>query len=162
MKRAKTKALGGAIPTAAAAEVANLLEMFSFFLSRRELGKPIDVLAESVRDLRLLLGRLLLDHFMPLPAAKGESFCRALAAVLADRCAMIPKGESADEAYCRSCVGAILACFRYAQELKRRFAGDTVMQKMLALDIPILRPFDYGLQGRLKVLKSQKRRKVHR
>ncbi|MFA5812877.1 MAG: hypothetical protein WC956_11210, partial [bacterium] len=90
------------------AEIANLLTMFDFFLSQRQLGKPIEVLSDSVRDLRLILGRLLMDHFLGLTRDNGEQFCKAMAEMLADRCVSLFERNPDDEEYCRYCVGEIL------------------------------------------------------
>jgi hypothetical protein len=150
------------MPRAARTDILHLLTMFGFFLEQRELGKPIEVLSEAVRDLRLISGRLLLDHFMRLDAARSQQFCKGLATLLADRCDALPSSKASDKAYGAYCVGEILTCFQYAREIKQRFAGDPVMQKMLAVDIPILRPFDYGLRGRLRVVTPQKRYRLHR
>jgi hypothetical protein len=35
-------------------DVYNLLEMFEFYLDERHLNKPIEILADSVRDLRII------------------------------------------------------------------------------------------------------------
>jgi len=150
------------------AEVKNLLTMFDFFMTQRQLGKPIDVLAESVRDMRLILGRLLMDHFLGLDDEEGERFTVALAEMLADCCEGVPDEkekedeDEGEEDYCNYCIEELITPFEYAREIKREFSDDPVFQKMLALDIPILRPFDYGLRGNLKLLEARKRRKIHR
>lgn len=142
-------------------EVRNLLEMFEFFLTERHLGKPVDDLGESVRDLRLIVGRLLADHFMALPAKEEAKFCSALAAMLADRAASLPLDHEGDTEYIDYCIGEILTGFEYAQEIKAAYPDDSVLQKILALDIPILRPFDYGLKGRLALVKPKKKKRVY-
>lgn len=139
-------------------EVTNLLEMFEFFLTERQLGKPIDALGESVKDMRLIVGRLLVDHFLGLPPKQEEKFCAALAAMLADRAESLPAERGDDGEYCRYCIGEILTAFEYAQEIKAAYPGDRVLQKILALDIPILRPFDYGLRGKLKLIPIRKKK----
>ncbi len=144
------------------AEIGNLLTMFDFYLAQRELRKSIEELHESVRDMRLIIGRLLMDHFLGLTRDEGQRFCAAIAEMLADRCVALAKKNPDDEEYYRYCVGEILTCFEYAMEIKREFADDPIFQKMLALDIPILRPFDYGLRGSLKVLHPTKLHKVHK
>jgi len=144
------------------AEVKNLLTMFDFYMAQRQLGKSIDTLAESVRDMRIILGRLVIDHFMGLAEGEGEPFTKALAEMLADSCAQIEAKDEGDDDYCSYCIEEMLTPFEYALEIKREFSDDPVMQKMLALDIPILRPFDYGLRGNLKVIEAQKKKHVHR
>jgi len=143
-------------------EVKNLLTMFDFFLTQRQLGKPIEVLNEAVRDMRLIIGRLLIDHFLGLTLDDGDNFCKALATMLADRCEQLPDENEVEQEYCHYCVGEILTVFEYAMEIKKEFDDDPILQKMLALDIPILRPFDYGLRGTLKVVEAHKKRMIHK
>jgi hypothetical protein len=144
------------------AEVKNLITMFDYFLAQRELEKPVESLGEIVRDMRIIIGRLLMDHFMSLSDADGEKFTGALAEMLADCCESQKARGDPDDEYSAYCVGEILTTFEYAREIKKEFADDMVLQKMLALDIPILRPFDYGLRGRFKVLESKKKRILHK
>lgn len=143
-------------------EVKNLLTMFDFFLSQRQLGKSIEALGESVRDMRLIIGRLLIDHYLGLNLADSDNFCKALATMLVDRCEQVPDDDDAEVEYCSYCVSEILTVFEYATEIKKEFSSDPILQKMLALDIPILRPFDYGLRGTFKVIEAHKKRKFHR
>jgi len=140
-------------------EVKDLLEMFEFFLAERQLGKPIGDLGDIVKDLRILIGRILIDHFLDMPPKDGSRFLKSLAAMLADRAASI-EGEG-DGRYVDYCIGEILTPFEYAAEIKSSYGDDPVMQKILALDIPILRPFDYGMRGRLKLVPLRKRKVRH-
>lgn len=142
-------------------EVKNLLEMFEFFLTERELGKSIEELSQSVRDMRLIISRILVDHFLSLTPKDEDKFCVALAQMLTDRAALIPNDGEKDGDYFKYCIGEILVSFEYAKEIKGAYSDDSVLQKMLSLDIPILRPFDYGLKGRLKLLKPSKRHRRH-
>lgn len=139
-------------------EVRNLLEMFEFFLTERQLGKPIEALGESVKDMRLIIGRILVDHFLKLAPSAEEKFCQALASMLADRAAELPVEKAEDRDYSDYCIGEILTTFEYAQEIKGAYPDDPVFQKILALDIPILRPFDYGLRGKLKLVHARKKK----
>lgn len=139
-------------------EIKNLLEMFEFFLAERHLGKPIDALGESVKDMRLIIGRLLIDHFLKLTPTRGEKFCKTLAEMLTDRTQTLPLERSEDREYYSYCISEILTAFEYAEEIKTAYPGDPVLQKILALDIPILRPFDYGLRGKLKLIPTKKKR----
>ncbi len=142
-------------------EVKNLLEMFEFFLSERQLEKPIDLLGESVRDLRIIIGRLLVDHFLNLSTEDEERFTEALAELLVDRAERIPTENEADVEYFEYVVGEVLMAFEYAQEIKAAYAEDPIQQKIMALDIPVLRPFDYGLQKKLKLIKKARPHKKH-
>lgn len=142
-------------------DVKNLLDLFEFFLTERQLGKSIDVLGDIVRDMRLIIGRMLSDHFMSLSTAKEKKFCTALANTLADRAATIPVDSETDREYFDYCIGEVLTSFEYAGEVKESYPNDPVLQKILALDIPILRPFDYGMRKKLKLLVSKKKRISH-
>jgi len=142
-------------------EVKNLITMFDFYMAQRELGKQIETLADSVRDMRIILGRLMMDHFMGLDENEGEQFTKALAEMLADSCGQLEAKDESDEEYHRYCIEEMLTPFEYAREIKREFSDDAVMQKMLVLDIPILRPFDYGVRGSFKVVEAQKKKRVH-
>jgi hypothetical protein len=141
-------------------DVENLLEMFEFFLTERQLDKSIEALGESVRDMRLIIGRLLVDHFLSLSTKAESKFCSSLASMLADRAEALP-GDGEDQEYVDYCIAEILTAFEYAEEIKLAYSDDPVLQKMLAMDIPVLRPFDYGIRGRMKLVSVDKRRKIH-
>lgn len=143
------------------AEIKNLLDIFEFYLTERALGRPIDSLGESIRDMRHILERLLIDHFMKLPSKEEEKFLKTLATLLADRSTNVPAEEKGDEEYIDYCIGEILTVFETAGDIKERYSSDSILQKMLALDIPILRPFDYGTRNNLKLVKPKKRVKTH-
>ena len=83
MAKSKTEKKMSAMLRPAENDVKNLLDMFEFFLTERQLGKPIDELGESVRDMRLIIGRILVDHFLKLPPAQEAKFTTALASMLA-------------------------------------------------------------------------------
>lgn len=158
-RKAERKTSPALVP--AEKDVSGLLEMFEFFLAERQLGKPIGALGESVRDLRLIVGRLLIDHFLNLSAPQEEPFCRALASMLADRAAALPSEDAGGQSYTDYCIGEIITPFEHAREIKRAHPRDRIRQKIFALDIPILRPFDYGLRGRLALVPSRKRKIRH-
>jgi hypothetical protein len=146
------------IPTATAInnEVKNLLEMFEFYLTERQLGKSVDVLASAVRDLRIIIQRLLLDYFINLSPDEESRFCTALASLLASRSTKLPKVTDEDKKYFDYCIGEILTCFQWAQEIKSEFPDDYPTQKTLLLDIPLLRPFDYGIRSKIMVVKPKR------
>lgn len=144
--------------TAINTEIKNLLEMFEFYLMERQLGKPVDVLAAAVRDLRIIIQRLLIDYFIELSPEEESRFCSALASLLAGRTTMIPKTTKDDKNYFDYCIGEILTCFQWAQEIKSEFPQDAAIQKTLLLDIPILRPFDYGVRSKIRVVKPVRRK----
>lgn len=147
-------------PTDISNEIKNLLEMFEFYLVERQLDKPIEELASAVRDLRIIIQRLLIHHFLKFEAKEEAKFCTSLASMLAERCEKVPKMNDSDVKYFDYCIGEILVCFEWAQEIKSEFPNDFVAQEALALDIPLLRPFDYGIRSKIHVVASKGRRKM--
>ena len=135
-------------------EVKNILEVFEFYLVERNLKKPIDKLADVIRDMRIIEQRLL-HFFMKLDTTDEELFTNALASDLAERAESVQ--SDSDEEYVKYCIEQILVPFEWAEEIKLAYADSPEMQKMLAADIPILRPFDYGLQGKMAVLRKSNR-----
>ena len=142
-----------------ASGIYNLLDMFEFFIVERQLAKPIDDLAEAVRDLRIIIQRLLLEYVMSLTAAKTDRFAAALAVVLAKRAAAIPAQSAEDKKYAKYCIGEIITAFEWAVEIKKQFPRDPEAQRILALDIPVLRPFDYGLRTKIRLVRPPKRKR---
>lgn len=140
-------------------EVKNLLEMFEFFLTERQLGKPIGVLGDAIHDLRIIVQRLLTDHFLKLPAEDEGRFCSTLATLLAERCARLPSVTEADRKYFDYLIGEILTCFEWAQEIKAECPDDPATQRILAIDIPLLRPFDYGVRSKIKMVRPPRKKK---
>ncbi|OQA60794.1 MAG: hypothetical protein BWY40_00883 [bacterium ADurb.Bin270] len=140
-------------------EVRNLLDLFEFFLTERHLGKSIEALGEIVRDMRIVIGRIMSDYFIRLRPEDEVKFCTSLAVMLAERGQLIPFED--DGEYVDYCIGEILTAFEYAQEIKESYPEDKILQKILALDIPVLRPFDYGLRGKLKLIEKNKKRRLH-
>lgn len=140
-------------------EVYNLLDMFEFFLVERQLRKPIEVLADSVRDLRIIIQQILMEHFQFIPFKDAEPFMKALAQALAKRSAHIPTDGSGDRKYVDYCIGEIITAFEWAAEIKREFPDDEISQKILSLDIPVLRPFDYGLRSKIRLVRAPKKKR---
>ena len=133
-------------------EVKNLLEMFEFYLTERSLGRPVELLGEIVVDLRVIISRLLTEHFLKLHPDREANFCATLAELLTERAENLPLYSSDDDQYIDYVVGEILTAFEWAQEVKAEFKGDMVMQRIVVLDIPILRPFDYSVRDQMRVV----------
>ncbi|MFH1874578.1 MAG: hypothetical protein ABH859_05260 [Pseudomonadota bacterium] len=136
--------------TAVNGEVKNLMEMFEFYLLERQLDKPIEALGIALRDIRIIMQRILLHHFIHLPPEEESRFCIALAKMLANRCTKLPNVTEADRQYFDYCISEILGCFEWAQEIKAEYHEDKIVQETFMLDIPLLRPFDYGLRNKLR------------
>ncbi len=139
--------------------VHNLLEMFEFYLMERRLSKPIEVLSDSVRDLRIIIQQILLEHFLSLSPYQGERFIGTLATALAKRSTRVPAGGRGERKYANYVIGEILVSFEWAAEIKKEFPDDELRQRILALDIPVLRPFDYGLRSMIRLVKPPKKKR---
>jgi hypothetical protein len=139
-------------------EVFNLLEMFEFFLDERQLGKPIEMLADSVRDLRIIIQQLLFEYFLGLSKSKEEAFIVGLAKALAKRSERIPVENKEDKRYVKYCISEVLTSFEWAVEIKKEFPEDQSTQRILAMDIPVLRPFDYGLRSKIRLVAAPKKK----
>ena len=134
-------------------EVKSLLNTFEIFLLERDSGQPVKLLNNIVSDMRVIVGRLVTEHFLHIGAEREPNFCAMLATLLSERAAALPDLENEDD-YVEYCVNEILAGFEYAQEIKATYPGDLIMQRILAVDIPILRPFDYGVRKHIRLVKS--------
>lgn len=137
-------------------EVKNLLEMFEFYLTERQLRKSISVLSDAVHDMRIIVQRLLIDHFLMLSEDEEARFCSTLAMLLAERSTKIPSANEEDKKYFDYVIGEVLTCFEWAQEIKSEFPDDAATQRILAFDIPLLRPFDYGIRAKIRMVRPPK------
>ena len=146
--------------TAVNGDVKNLMEMFEFYLMERQLDKPIETLAAAIRDTRIIVQRVLLYHFIHLPAEEESRFCIALARMLAKRCTKLPDVTAEDRLYFDYCISEILSCFEWAQEIKAEYPDDKVTQETFILDIPLMRPFDYGLRNKMREIRPKKKQKL--
>ena len=134
-------------------EIKHLLDMFEFYLVERSFGKPVETLGETVASLRTILGRLVADHFLKLDAEREPHFCATLSAMLSERAATLPSSDT-DRSHVDYVIEEILTAFEWAQEIKAEFPHDPVMQRIVSFDVPILRPFDYDLRSRLRLVPS--------
>lgn len=130
-------------------EMVRIVETVRRYFEVRLQREVISVLNETVRGLRILLQEVLIDHYLALPLLKAKEFRFALGDQLSNVCEELHQnGNSSkeDDHHHRYCTKEILACFEWAEQIKAEIPDDPVTQKVLALDIPILRPFDYGLE----------------
>ena len=120
------------------------------YLESRLEGAPISVLNELVREMRVQLQNVMTEYFLPLPLEKAHSFRVALEDHLSSLAGELnghAKCGQEDEAHHSYCTREVLSCFMWAEQIKAEVPDDLVTQKVLAVDIPILRPFDYGRKG---------------
>jgi len=140
-------------------DVFNLLDMFEFYLMERRLEKPIEILADSIRDMRIIVQRILMEYFLETKKKDEDKFIKALAAVLAKRSMRIPYDSRADKKYIDYCVGEMITAFEWAAEIKKEYPNNPDIQRILAVDIPVLRPFDYGLRAKIRLVPPPRKKR---
>ena len=126
-------------------ELEVILDSLREFLINKDQNKPLEELHEIIRNLRISLHEFVINHYMPLSLQEGETFQSALADQLVNLCMEMNDGDEKDP-YHDYCIEEIMACFSWAQQIKEEVPHDLITQKVLAVDIPILRPFDYGVK----------------
>lgn len=108
-------------------------------------GENISALNETIRELRILLQVILTDSFLSLPLPKAKEFRLALGDQLGSLCKELsPRCASSELNHHHYCTQEILACFEWAEQIKEEIPDDVLTQRVLVIDIPILRPFHYG------------------
>lgn len=130
-------------------EMVRIVEAVRRYFGVRLQREVISVLNETIRNLRILLQGVLIDHYLVLPLPKAKEFRFALGDQLSNVCEELRQNRNSskeDDHHHRYCIKEILACFEWAEQIRVEIPDDLVTQKVLALDIPILRPFDYGLE----------------
>ncbi|PIR21304.1 MAG: hypothetical protein COV45_00735 [Deltaproteobacteria bacterium CG11_big_fil_rev_8_21_14_0_20_47_16] len=134
-------------------EMTRFLESFELFITQRKLKKPVTELHQTLHELRMQLINIISRNFLTIPSTDEGNFCRMFADGLATVCQEFPQTEE-DQDYYDYCIAEILLCFEWVQQIKQECAGDLITQKVMLQDLPILRPFDYGLRGQMKLLKT--------
>ena len=129
-------------------EMKKIVDMVCRYFQARLQKETLSILNETVRTLRIALQTILTDHYLALPLSKAREFRYALADQLSNVCEEVRSRHNCshhDENHHRYCVKEILSCFEWAEQIKAEIPDDIITQRVLALDIPILRPFDYGI-----------------
>lgn len=129
-------------------EMQKIVETVCRYFEARLRKEAISLLNETVRNMRIILQGVLTDHYLELPLPKAREFRFALSDQLSSICEDIRNQypcSTHDENHHRYCVKEILSCFEWAEQIKSEIPDDPITQRVLALDIPILRPFDYGI-----------------
>lgn len=137
-------------PTPKQQEMQRVIVSVRRYLESRLDGAPVSVLNELVRELRIQLHKVMTEHFLPLPLEKARAFRVALHDHLSSLAGELnghSKCGKEDETHHAYCTREILSCFIWAEQIKEEVPEDLVIQRVLAVDIPILRPFDYGIKG---------------
>lgn len=132
--------------------------MRRYFICRLQ-GESLNLLSEVIRDLRISLQQVIAGYFFHLPREKGKQFQMSLADQLNGVCQGFKEQCSEnDHKHHKYCMNEILACFEWAEQIKSEVPDDPITQKVLAVDIPILRPFDYGFGKAKPVARPSKKR----
>ncbi|MFH1654230.1 MAG: hypothetical protein ABIE74_09265 [Pseudomonadota bacterium] len=137
-------------------DIYNLLDLFEFYISERAFDRPIETLQEAVGDLRIVIGRILTSHYIHLDEEEESEFCKDLAEALVKASESVPHDNKKEEKHRQYLIRNILVSFEWAQEIKKELADDPIMQEVLVLDIPVLRPFNYDLTDKLSVVEKNK------
>jgi hypothetical protein len=137
-------------------EVTRFFETFELFITQRKLNKPVTELHQTLHEMRMQLIGIIARSFLTIPASDEAGFCRAFADGLAGICREFPQTEQ-DQDYYDYCIAEILLCFEWVQQIKQECTGDLITQKVMLQDLPILRPFDYGLREQMRLLKTATR-----
>ncbi len=130
-------------------EMQKIIETVCRYFEARLRRETLSLLNETVRNLRIVLQEVLTDHYLTLPLPKAREFRFALSDQLSNICEELRSKHRCsdhDHNHHRYCTREILACFEWAEQIKSEIPDDPITQRVLALDIPILRPFDYGLE----------------
>ncbi len=117
-------------------------DLVRHFLKTRQQKDDVDALSEIIREVRIVTQGLIVNHFLPMNLDEASQFCAAVADQLLGIGGEIPKE---DAHYHRYCVNSLMTSFEWAHQIKTELQDDPVTQRVLVVDIPILRPFDYGL-----------------
>jgi len=140
-------------------EMSQVVGLVRQYLVSRLQRESMEVLNQIVRNLRILLQEVVTNYFLHLPLPQARQFRAALGDQLMGVCNELhSRCGREDEEHHRYCVREIMACFEWAEQIKEEIPDDPVTQKILAIDIPILRPFDYGLKKGKVVQKPSKTR----
>lgn len=125
--------------------VADLMQRY--FISRSQ-QRELDFLNEIIRELRVLVQEVLTERFLPLPLPEARNYRFALADRLYSLCKDINGScpSEHEQNHYRYCVQQLMTCFEWAEQIKEEIPDDPVTQKILVVDIPILRPFCYDFK----------------
>lgn len=128
-------------------EMSQVVALVHQYLDGRLRKESISFLNQIIHDLRVLLKEVVTNYFLHLSLPEAKEFKSALADQLTSVCSdLSSRCSKEDEEHHRYCVREVMVCFEWAQQIKEEIPDDPLTQKILAIDIPILRPFDYGLR----------------
>lgn len=133
-------------------DVRHLLEIFEFYLSERHLGRPVSILQSIVQDMRILLGRLLTEYFLQLTEEREAHFCAILTTLLSERAELLPWMNEKERDYIDYVLAELLMPFEWAQEVKAECPHDKLLQRLIAVDIPLLDSFEFRLRDKIRLV----------
>lgn len=139
-------------------DISQIVNLVRRYFQDKLSGEPISALSLVIHDLRIVMQRVITDYYLQLSLAEEKRFRSALADQLVSAVGEVYAGkETQHKEHRQYCVGEILACFEWAEQIKEEVPDDPITQKILAIDIPILRPFDYGYDGLAKLNHSHQK-----
>lgn len=143
-------------------EIRKVLDLVGNYFDHRLQKQPLQTLNLAVHDLRIVLHRVIMDRFLPLPLHQAREFRAALVDQLMGVCGQYHAkcGDPEEKEHCHVFVKQIALSFELAEQIMEEIPHDPVTQRILAVDIPILRPFDYGI-GTAGKIAQQKPGKNH-
>lgn len=130
-------------PSTLKEEIQEVRRQVRHFLEERHRRRDVTHLNTMIRNLRISVQGLLLNYFIHMGLEESERFCNAFHDQLLGACG---EAKDADHEYHQYYVQAIMTTFEWAHQIKSEIHDDPVTQRVLIIDIPILRPFDYGLK----------------
>lgn len=133
-------------------ELESLADLLSYFVTQRELAKPVKSLRRIVHDIEIVIRKIIIEYYLPLNRENEELFLLEIADYLDDVRRDIA-GEEIDEIYCNYCIDRILAAFEGAWKVKRRFKSRIKRMEIL-MTAPILEPFDLNLRPMIRLVKA--------
>lgn len=134
-------------------ELNQLRNLLSYFISQRELKKPVDALKQTIRDIKLTTMRVIIQYYLPLQPAKESAFLRQFTRFLKDIRGEVVE-EGIDPAYFDYCSEKMVSTISFATDIKRTNRRN--VEDMLS-EAPMLEPFDLMLKKpKLKLVKCKR------
>lgn len=131
-------------------DLEHLGDLLSYFILQRERARPVPSLKRTIRDLRMLLFRIIINYYLPLSPLKDEQFFDELAEFLTgiqdEMCE-----EGVDLKYCDYCIDKILSSFEYAGKIKYGTRAK-LTKKELASNLAILSHFSLNLRPLIRLV----------
>ncbi len=122
-----------------------LLDATALLITQSRLNTPLEDRQQTLRHLRKLIAQTILDIFQKRIAIDSirDSLERGLSRVRRD-CLSGITAEQID--YAEYCLREIRIAFELAVQVMEEYRNDETVAQIMLRDLPIFRPFDYGVQ----------------